>query len=157
MGLTGNTGARGAAGSQGPEGPKGDTGLKGATGEPGPKGEKGDKGDTGPQGPQRPSNQIVVTLDDGERGWNPPGTAFRVDISGIFNPLAESGDKYRDDISIHATFNVNIETNFSEAGDCEFSGFGFSNIDLSCGSIENRVPDGSALTLVINSPNPLTP
>ena len=64
---------------------------------------------------------------------------------------------YRDDISIQATFNVNIESDVSDVGECEFYGFDFSNIKLSCGSTQNRVIQGSALTLVVNSPDPLTP
>lgn len=148
------------------KGPQGEQGPKGDTGPPGPQGEKGDKGDTGsqgepgPQGPPGPpgeTNEIVVTLQDGERGWNPPGSNFRVDISGIINPFKESSGTYRDDISFQATFNVNIESDVNFAGECEFYGFEDFDIKLSCKPEDGGIPDGSSLTLVINSPNPLTP
>ncbi|WP_458718830.1 hypothetical protein [Candidatus Nitrosocosmicus sp. R] len=160
QGETGPQGLQGVKGDIGSAGPKGERGEQGPQGALGPMGPQGPQGEPGPEGPPgRPGqiNQIVITLQDGENGWNPPGNDFRLDVSGILNPFDESGDKYRDDISIQATFNVNLESGVSDAGDCEFYGFDFSNIKLSCGSTQNRVSEGSPLTLVVSSPNPLTP
>jgi hypothetical protein len=134
--------------------------LQGEQGPQGARGPTGPQGEPGPQGASGQSNQIVVTIQDGERGWNPPGPDFTVDMSGIFNTYSSSGETYREDVSILATYIYNIDEvagPVAGAGMCEFYAFDDSQIQLNCDSRTGRPADGASLTLVINSPNRLTP
>jgi len=104
--------------------------------------------DTGPIGSMNTtggSNQLVITLQPGERGWDPdrgPGS-FPIDLNGL---IETNG---RTDLSFYTTW---FDPNFGNMRQCVSANM-FDNILLiGCSQF---IEVGAVLTIVINSPNPI--
>ncbi len=104
-----------------------------------------DTNSTVPMNPAGGSNQLVITLQPGERGWNPdmgPGS-FPIDLNGL---IETDG---RTDLSFYTTW---FDPNFGNMRECISANI-FDNILLiGCSQF---IEVGAVLTIVINSPNPI--
>jgi hypothetical protein len=104
-----------------------------------------DTNSTGPMSTAGGSNQLVITLQPGERGWDPdrgPGS-FPIDLNG----LIETED--RTDLSFYTTW---LDPTFGNMRECVSANI-FGNILLI--GCPQFIEEGAVLTIVINSPNPL--
>ena len=100
---------------------------------------------TGPISPAGGSNQLVITLQPGERGWDPdrgPGS-FPIDLNGLIETEG------RTDLSFYTTW---FDPTFGNMRECVSANV-FGNILLiGCSQF---IEVGAILTIVINSPNPI--
>lgn len=91
------------------------------------------------------SNQLVITLQPGERGWEPdmgPGS-FPIDLNGLINI------EKRTDLSFYTTW---FDPTFFNMRECASLNFFNNKLLIGCSQF---IEVGAVLTIVINSPNPI--